>query len=239
MIDSSIVPISLVHWVGARRIIRSLYPPVDLFEDIADPEDWPLLIAAEQKTNPRLMETIGALDLVSPARRVSGLGASYLMAPFTHVSPERPSRFSVGRYGVFYAARAYETAVLETIHHHARFMAQTSQPPGWTSQFRELVLDIRASLHDLRGGIAAFAPALDPDDYAMAQRLAAALRDGGSDGVVYPSLRAPDGVCVGLFYPDLATPPVQGRHLDYHWDGVRVDLIRDAGTGEVFRVKEF
>ncbi|REA74736.1 RES domain-containing protein, partial [Staphylococcus pseudintermedius] len=42
----------------------------------------------------------------------------------------------------------------------------------------------------------------------------------------------------GLFYPDLATPPLQGRHLDYHWDGARVDLVRDAGTGEVFRVKE-
>ncbi|WP_262313494.1 RES family NAD+ phosphorylase [Acidiphilium sp. AL] len=150
MIDPSIVPISPVHWVGARRIIRSLYPPIDLFEDIADPEDWPLLIAAEQKTNPRLMETIGALDLVPVARRVSGPGASYLMAPFTHVSLERPSRFSAGAYGVLYAARAFETAVLETIHHHARFMAQTSQSPGWTSQFRELVLDIRASLHDLR-----------------------------------------------------------------------------------------
>ena len=34
-----------------------------------------LLIAAEQKTNPRLMETLGALDLVPPARRVVGPGA--------------------------------------------------------------------------------------------------------------------------------------------------------------------
>ena len=239
MIDPSIVPISPVHWVGARRIIRSLYPPIDLFEDIADPENWPLLIAAEQKTNPRLMETIGALDLVPVERRVSGPGASYLMAPFTHVSPERPSRFSAGAYGVLYAARTYETALLETIHHHALFMAQTGQPPGWTSQFRELVLDIRASLHDLRGGIAAFASALDPDDYTMAQQLAVALRGSGSEGLVYHSRRDPDGVCVGLFYPDPATPPLQGRHLDYHWDGARVDLVRDAGTGDVFRVRAF
>jgi hypothetical protein len=50
----------------------------------------------------------------------------------------------------------------------------------------------------------------------MVQRLAAMLRNGGSDGVVYLSLRDPDGICVGLFYPDLTTPPVQGRHLDYH-----------------------
>ena len=238
MIDPSIVPLSPVHWVGARRIIRSLYPAVDLFEDIADPEDWLLLIAAEQKTNPRLMETIGALDLMPMARRVSGPGASYLMAPFTHVSPERPSRFSASAYGVLYAARLFETALFETIHHHGRFMTQTSQPPGWTSQFRELVLNIRASLHDLRGGFAAFLPALNPDDYTMAQQLAAALRNSGSEGLVYPSRRDPDGACVGLFYPDLPTPPAQGRHLDYHWDGVRVDLVRDAGTGEVFRLKE-
>jgi hypothetical protein len=42
---------------------------------------------------------------------------------------------------------------------------------------------------------------------------------------------------VGLFYPDLAANPVQGRHLDYHWDGARVDLIREPATGKVFRVE--
>ena len=39
-----------------------------------------------------------------------------------------------------------------------------------------------------------------------------------------------------LFYPDCASIPLQGRHLDYHWDGARVDLVRDAGTGAVFRI---
>ena len=48
----------------------------------------------------------------------------------------------------------------------------------------------------------------------------------------YPSLRDPGGVCVGLFYPDLPRR-LQGRHLDYHWDGARADLVRDAGTGQV------
>ncbi|MGO4840512.1 RES domain-containing protein, partial [Rhizobiaceae sp. 2RAB30] len=45
-----------------------------------------------------------------------------------------------------------------------------------------------------------------------------------------------DGQCVGLFYPDCAANPVQGRHLDYHWDGARVDLYRDAGNGKVYRI---
>jgi hypothetical protein len=158
------------------------------------------------------------------------------MAPFTHVSADRPSRFGDGSNGVLYVAKAFRTALLETIHHHTRFMTRTREAPGWTSQFRELVLDVAAALHDLRGPDPTFTPALDPDDYGAAQRLGATLRAGGSEGLVYPSQRDPGGQCVGLFYPDLTTNLVQGRHLDYHWDGARVDLYRDTADGAVYRV---
>ena len=233
MISPDDVPVAAIHWTGAVRIIRSVFPPIDLFEDIADPEDWPLLISAEQKTNPRLMDTIGNLDLIPPERRVGGQGASYLMAPFTHTSPDRPSRFSDGHLGVLYVASDFETAIHETIHHHARFMAATAQAPGWTSQFRELILDVEAGLHDLRQ----IKPAdvLDADDYGPAQAFGAALRAAGGDGIVYPSVRGA-GDCAGLFYPDLARAPVEGHHLDYHWDGETVDLVRDAADGTVYRV---
>lgn len=233
--EFSIAPVA---WPAAVRIIRSAFPPIDLFEDIADPADWPLLISAEMKTNPRLMETIGNLDLVPPARRVSGPGASLLMAPFTHVSRDRPSRFSDGAFGVLYAADVFETALFETIHHHGRFMARTGEVPGWTSQFREIVLSVEASLHDLRGETLATSPLLQAEGYEAGQALGARLRASGSDGIVYPSLRRPGGECVGLFWPDLARDPLQGRHLDYHWDGERVDLYREAGTGKVFRIGE-
>ena len=52
-------------------------------------------------------------------------------------------------------------------------------------------------------------------DYARAMALAA--------------LRASDDA-------DRATNVVQGRHLDYHWDGAMVDLYRDAGSGDVYRI---
>lgn len=237
MIDRGAILVTPVAWSGVRRIIRSVFPPIDLFEDIAAPEDWPLLISAEQKTNPRLMETIGNLDLVPAARRVGGAGASYLMAPFTHVSPDRPSRFTGGGYGVLYAADRFETALAETIHHHERFMARTVEPEGWTSQFREIALDVGFEAHDLRGDPVRFGEALLPDSYAESQALAADLRADGSDGIVYPSCRQPGGECVALFYPDLAANPVQGRHLDYHWDGARVDLYREPGTGAVYRIE--
>ena len=225
-------PVIDVNWSGAVRIIRSAFPPIDLFEDIADPADWPLLISAEQKTNPRLMESLGNLDLVPPMRRVGGPGASYLMAPFTHVSKDRQSRFSDGTYGVLYAAHAFETALHETMFHHARFMSRTREPAGWTSQFREIVMEISGRLHDVRGD----ASVHSPDDYSESQLLGRTMRAAGSDGVIYRSVRRAGGECAGLFYPDLASNAAQGRHLDYHWDGGRVDLVRDAGRGEVFRV---
>jgi hypothetical protein len=238
VIDPDSVPTNPVAWRGARRIIRSVHPPIDLFEDVADPADWPLLISGEQKTNPRLMETLGAIDLVPPDRRVGGPGASYLMAPFTHVSPDRPSRFTAGRYGVLYAARIFETALAETVHHHQRFMARTAEPEGWTSQFREIVLDVDLIAHDLRDGAGAFDEALDPDSHEAGQILAEALRAAGSDGIVWPSCRQRGGECAGLFYPDMASSPVQGRHLDYHWNGARVDFTRDAAGGDVFRIDD-
>ena len=236
MIDASLVPQSHVRWRGAVRIIRSAFPPVDLFEDIADPADWPLLIAAEQETHPRLMDSIGELDRVPPGRRVGGAGASFIMAPFVHVSAERASRFGDGSFGVLYAGRTFAVALMETMHHHARFMARTAEPPGWTSQFREIVLDIEGALHDLRSGDRLYEPLLDPDDYARSQAFAREIRQARSEGIVYPSVRCTGGECAGLFYPDLASHAVQGRHLDYHWNGERVDLVRDLSAGQVFRV---
>jgi hypothetical protein len=229
------VTIAEILWPKAVRITDTRFPPIHLFEDIADPRDWPLIIAAEQKTNPRLVDAVGNLDLVPSARRVGGQGASYLMAPFAHANPDRPSRFSTGLPGVLYIGDSFEVALAETVFHYGKFMAQTNQPPGWASQFREICLTVEARLHDLRG-----APR-NPSSYGGDQALGAKLRAEGSDGVVYQSVRWPQGECVGLFYPDCARNAVQGRHLEYHWNGSRVDFYRILkldGTGQIFRIIE-
>ncbi|UHD44277.1 RES family NAD+ phosphorylase [Aureimonas altamirensis] len=223
------------RWTKAVRIIRSIFPPIDLFEDIADPADWAAIMAAEQKTNPRLAERLGEVERVPAGRRVGGTGSSYLMAPFTHVSADRQSRFSDGSFGVLYVADRFEVALAETIHHHERFMAATAEPESWTNQFREIVLDVDADLHVVDPQ--ADAGLLHPDDYTKAQEAAAGLRAAGSDGLRYPSVRQPGGACVALFYPDCASAPVQGRHLAYHWNGECVDLVRDYTHNGVFRVE--
>ncbi len=225
-----------IRWPSTHRIIRSRFPPIDLFEDIAEPADWPLILAGEAKTNPRLAETIGKLDLVPPDRRVGGSGASWVMAPFVHVSRDRASRFSDGTFGVYYAGDRFEVAVFETIYHHEGFMAATAEAPGWSSDFRELVGSLDARLHDIRGE-ATFAACLDPDDYAPGQDLARGLRAAGGEGLVYPSVRYPGGDCLAAFWPDVVSIPSQGRHLAYHWDGRAVDKVKDLSRGQVFAVE--
>ncbi len=225
-----------VRWPATHRIIRSRFPPIDLFEDIATPTDWPLLLAAESKTNPRLAETIGKLDLVPPERRVGGNGASWVMAPFVHVSRDRASRFADGTFGAYYAGDRFEVAVFETIYHHEGFMAATAEAPGWTSEFRELVGSLDARLHDIRDD-ERFADCLDPDDYRAGQALARALRSAGADGLVYPSVRYRRGDCLAAFWPDVVPIPRQGRHLAYHWNGKAVDQVKDLSQGQVFAVE--
>lgn len=219
-----------VIWPKAYRLIRSIYPPIDLFEDIADPSDWEALASAEAKTNPRVWEHLGRLDLVPPARRVSGPGSSYLMAPFVHVSHDRPGRFTDGSYGVLSLGDREEVSIREVAHHHAQFMAATNEPPGWTSQFRMLVTSLDLDLHDARSldGLQ------DPDDYTQSQALARQLRNSGSNGIVYSSVRCPGGECAGLFWPDVVPAPIQADHYDFHWDGTRVDRIRNCGSQAIF-----
>lgn len=227
-------PLCAIPW-PTHRIVRSIYPPIDLFEDIADPADWELLASAESKTNPRIMETIGNLALIPAGRRVGGDGASMVMAPFTHISPDRPGRFSDGSYGVYYAGDSLETAIFETAFHHARFMAATTQAPGWTSDFRELTGSVKKELHDIND-TAAYGDCLNPNPikYGPAQALAKDLRNNGSEGLLYPSVRHKGGLCVAAFWPDVVSIPTQASHLTYHWNGSRVDQVKHLSTGKVF-----
>jgi hypothetical protein len=216
-----------VRWRKAYRIINSRYPPIALFERIADPADWETLYALEQLTNPRLREEWGEIAIVPTGERVSGPGASWIMAAFTHRSV---SRFSDGSFGVYYAARSLETAVHETAFHFGRFLAKTSEPRGTQLQLRTLISEgLDVQLHELRLG---FDELHDPDSYLASQRAGAALRASSANGVVFRSVRHEGGECLGIFRPKAIPIPVQGPHLQYHFDGSRVDRWFQIGESE-------
>ena len=229
-------PLTQVSWPKYYRLVNSAYPPIDLFEDIAAPADWELLAAAESRSNPRLAETIGNLDLVPVERRVNGPGASYLMAPFTHASPDRPGRFHDGSFGAFYAGDSFETALFETVHHTTQFYAATQEAPGWIAQMRELTGRVDAELTDITQ--ARFSALLAPEDYSASQAFARLLREKGGNGILYPSVRNHGSRCIATFYPDVVHPPLQSRHFGYHWNGQAIDMIKDLSSGDVFELVE-
>ena len=192
------------------------YPSVYLYDRVADAADFDALYALEAMTNDRLRDELGQIERVPAADRVFGPGSGPIMAAFTHVNPQG-SRFSDGRYGVFYAARQRDTATAETAFHHARFLAATAEGPMHLPM-RLYHVSVDARLHDLRAG---FDAAHDPADYTAARTLGARLRAAGSGGVAYRSVRHAGGECVGLFRPRGAARCLHAAYLLYAWDGQR------------------
>lgn len=213
-------PLHRIRWSQAYRIVPSRFPPVGLFDRIAEPKDIDAVMAIESLTNPRLREEMGALRLTPPERRVSGPGTSPIMAAFTHIPPEG-SRFSDGHWGVFYAAHSVPTAIEETVFHREAFLAATHEPPT-DVQVRCYKTAIAGRFHDIRGG---WSDEHDPDSYTASVRLARTLREQGSNGVVYDSARHVGGECVAVFYPDLVAPCVQAEHFIYRWNGSRIEAV--------------
>ena len=174
-------------------------------------------------TNDRLRDEVGVLALVPPEDRVSGPGTTPIMAAFTHLNPEG-SRFTDGSFGVFYAGLTLDTAIAETRHHRARFLAATDEP-AQEIDMRVYAVDLEAGLHDIRGLADSHAYLYDPDSYIHAQGLGAELRDAGADGILYQSVRDPGGECAAVFRPRLLSNSRQERHLCYMWDGTAITTI--------------
>ena len=112
----------------------------------------------------RLRDEVGDIRLVPPEDRVSGPGASVIMAAFTHLNPSG-SRFSDGACGVFHAANDLDTAIAETRHHRERFMRATGQP-RMELDMRVYLVDLEGELHDLRGQTTVQPLVYHTDNYA-------------------------------------------------------------------------
>jgi len=200
-----------------HRIVASRLPTIHLFERVADPADWDALYKLESMTNPRIRNEVGELALVPVTDRVSGPNASVVMAPFTHLAPQG-TRFTDGHFGAYYAAESLDTAIAETRFHRENFLRATSQP-ALELEMRCYLAEVSCELHDLRGRRAELADVYDPASYLASQKLGRALRDAGSNGIAFESVRRSGGECVAIFRPRLIQNVRQSVHLRYAWDG--------------------
>ena len=219
--------VARIAWKPCYRCIPTRYPPIALFERVARPEDLEAVLAIEMLTNPRVRQEVGELALVPREDRVSGPGSSVIMAAFTHLNPHG-SRFSDGGYGVYYAARSLDTAIAETRYHRARFMAATREAP-MRLEMRAYLADLAASLHDLRGR-RDLAAVYDPDRYEASQALGRKLRESGSWGLAFDSVRHAGGKCAAVFRPKALKNCRPGPHFVYVWNGVHIEEVLEVRT---------
>lgn len=224
------LPVRPAPFVTVHRLVASRFPPVGLFDRVADRAEFELLAELESRTNDRLHQPPRADQIAEEDWRF-GPGWTPVMAAFCHPNPDG-SRFSDGRFGVYYAAAEVDTAISETIHHRERFLRATNEPPCFIDM-RCYLGELQTPLHD---GLGPGLPAevLDPDDYRAGQALAQQLRAASSWGLSYASVRHPGGRCVALFRPPAISPVRQAEHYRYQYDGqqvvsvLRMELVRDG-----------
>lgn len=206
------------------RLIPSKYPPVSLFDDVADQDEFAALYAVQSLTNPRLREELGETSRVPPGERPFGIvGATYAMAPFTHLNPDG-SRFGTGDFGVFYAAAERGGAIAETVYHMEKWMGYTAME-AQEIDMRCLKAYFSGDLVDIRGEAYRGTALYDPDDYAVSRAFGIALKKQRLPGLTYDSVRSPGIDCYGLFSPKLIKSVIQCQHYSYCWNGSRIEAV--------------
>ena len=217
----SSIPITHVLWRAAKRIISTRYPSVGILDRLVNANEIDALLELEARTNPRINAELGPLALIPPAERVVGPGSTVIMAPFAHPNPDG-SRFSDGRYGVFYAAHRLPTAIAEVRYHRERFM-RASHEAAQTLQLMLYEATIRGNFHDIRASDNA--GWYSSVSYAKSEPLGARLHKAGSDGIAYRSVRDSSGECLAVFRPSLIARCRPVKPLFAHWDGTRIVTI--------------
>lgn len=208
------------------RLVNAKFPPIELFNDVAGPEEFEALHALQALTNPRLLNEVGDLALLPLDEIPFGIrGCHYAAAPFTHVNPDG-SRFSNGDFGLLYVADNAETALAEVRQHQSAY---------WTNveglKYDRIVFKGLHCMFDIAGGLditglAANHPIYDPVDYSTARDYGASVKQNHPQSTLqYRSVRHPESVCWALFSPRGVTEITQGSHYEMIWDGASLSSI--------------
>lgn len=214
-----------------HRLIPSKFPPVTLFDWADSAEELEQIALLEGLTNERILAEFGKINMIDKEDWIGGPGSTPIMAAFTHIGFE--SRFSDGSFGVYYAASSLETAIKETSFHRERFYRASNEKPCSISM-REYVASIKKPLIDItdKKYNELFNP--DPAYYSYSQEFGKKIGEKKEWGLLYPSVRNLNGLCMAVFRPPALTRPIQGCHLRYIWDGEKIsDVYKESKMTQI------
>lgn len=209
---------------GVVRIVAADLTAVAFFENLVPGADLDALLSVLALTSPALPDHIGDPTRVPVSDRSYGAGSGWVMPSFTRRA--RPSRFSDGRFGVWYAASDAPTATAETLYHQAIRLRETAEP-AQTVAMQLLTADVAGFAAVLSG----LGPPLGslvhhPTSYLASQLIGSHLRDRGSDAIVYRSVRHEGGACIGALRPRVVRRCHRTGLVSYRWDGVTLERVR-------------
>lgn len=219
-------------WRRSVKLVATIFPPLDLFEEVSGPEDLEALMALRARTDPLVGGRIGPALAIPPEERVYGPGAGYVMAPFAYPSPQGtrfgPPAIKAPSFGVYYAARDEATAIAEVKHHRVAFL-EAAKAAAQDLDFELLNAPIAGPhFYDVRGREREFKDVYSPTDYTESQRLGAELRERHADGIAYDSVRREGGECVAVFRPRCIGPARPVKHIIFRWDGARIAAVLET-----------
>lgn len=173
------------------------------------------LFDLDNATNDRLRGERGLLPGIGMDELVFGVpNFRMINAAYTYARPEG-SRFNDGERGAWYCAFEAETALAEISFHKAVEYQEIGRFDDSVS-YQCLLADFTAGFHDLRG-LDSVRACLDPASYIASQKLAAELLEMGSMGVIYPSVRHPEGTNLACFRPALVGNVRKGPAYRLTW----------------------
>ncbi len=185
------------------------------------------LFRLDDATNERLAGEANLLPGITVHELVFGVPHYHIInAAFTHAQP-KGSRFNGSGRGAWYAGFSLKTAQTEVAFHYGEGLRELNWQEEETVSYREYLADFHGDFHDLRGD-ARYKDCLRPETYRTSQKLGGRLLNGGSAGVVYPSVRHPAGTCLACFRPALVANVREGALVTftfpdaYHPPKVRV-----------------
>jgi RES domain-containing protein len=165
-------------------------------------------------TNDRLLGEAGLLPGITVHELVFGVRDAHIVnAAFTHASPIG-GRFNGPDRGAWYAAFERHTAEEEVRFHKLEELREVNWRESEVATYVDFLADFRAEFHDIRND-SQYAECLSPTSYAESQAFARELLQSGSSGLVYPSVRCADGICLACFRPTLVMNVRRGEQLSF------------------------
>ncbi|QDZ09427.1 RES family NAD+ phosphorylase [Devosia ginsengisoli] len=215
------IPVTTEAFPRTVRLVTTARLRAPVLMPLVDSEDeLALLGEIEGATSARLM---------AQERGISGLAANELVydvphahfinACFAYAKPQQPNRFNGANRGAWYAALALQTCLAEVGFHLTKALSDAGDFNA-TVEYAEMFCSLAGDFIDLRQRPQH--PSLGADiatAYPLGNALAESARAEGLNGIIYPSVRHPDGTCLVALRPAAVQSVRQGDVYRMIWRG--------------------